>query len=92
MWQDFKWYIWQVIVSLDQTFLNVILSPVWNSLHFKRIAFKGPYGYADETLSSVLGKTWAGSTFARRFARFVNWLFFWQKDHTKESIESDEGD
>jgi hypothetical protein len=91
MWNDFKWYCKQVIVSLDQTLLNVLFSPIWNSLYYKRIAFKGPFGFCDETLSSVLGKVFEDTTFSRRFARFVDWLFFWQKDHTSRSIEKDEG-
>lgn len=91
MWHDLKWWFRNVFISLDQTLLNVILAPLWNSLYYKRIAFKGPFGYPDETLSSVLGKVWQDSTFSRRFAKWVNYIFFWQTDHTRQSIEKDEG-
>lgn len=46
-------------------------------------------GDADETISSRVGKR---RDAAERFmAPIVDKLFFWDKDHTKASIEHDEG-
>ena len=46
-------------------------------------------GDPDETISSRVGKR---RDAAERFmAKVVNRIFFWQKDHTTESIEHDEG-
>lgn len=46
-------------------------------------------GDADETISSRVGKR---RDAAERFwAAVVDKIFFWQKDHTKNSIEKDEG-
>lgn len=44
-------------------------------------------GDPDETISSRLGKHHKNSV----FGKFVNLLFFWQKNHIAESIEADEG-
>lgn len=44
-------------------------------------------GDPDETISSRLGKYHPKSVLGKT----VNTLFFWQKDHIQESIESDEG-
>ena len=44
-------------------------------------------GDPDETLSSRIGKNYKGSI----FHKFVNTLFFWQKDHCEESIDPTEG-
>lgn len=44
-------------------------------------------GDPDETISSRLGKHHANSV----IGKMVNAMFFWQKDHIQESIESDEG-
>lgn len=48
-------------------------------------------GDPDETISSRLGKARHNSKVALFFARIVDALFFWQKNHTKSSIEVDEG-
>jgi hypothetical protein len=44
-------------------------------------------GDPDETISSRLGRNYPNTW----FAKFVDVLFFWQTNHTKEAIESDEG-
>lgn len=44
-------------------------------------------GDPDETISSRLGKYHANSV----MGKLVNAVFFWQKNHIKESIEPDEG-
>jgi len=46
-------------------------------------------GDPDETISSRLGKR--RDKREKRWAVIVDKLFFWQKEHTKESIEEDEG-
>lgn len=46
-------------------------------------------GDPDETISSRLGKRRDGNE--RWWSRVVNFLFFWQRDHTTASIEQDEG-
>lgn len=46
-------------------------------------------GDPDETISSRVGKRRDAAE--RFFAAVIDKLFFWQKDHTKESIEPDEG-
>ena len=43
-------------------------------------------GDPDETISSRAGRRWYGSW----WAKFINALFFWQKDHVKNAIETDE--
>lgn len=47
-------------------------------------------GDPDETISSRVGKRRDGKE--RFWARVIDRLFFWQRDHTKKSIEKDEGD
>lgn len=44
-------------------------------------------GDPDETISSRVGRRWPNS----RAARIINAVFFWQKNHVIEAIESDEG-
>jgi hypothetical protein len=46
-------------------------------------------GDPDETLSSRVGK--ARDKNEVFWARVINKIFFWQKNHCKESIEPDEG-
>lgn len=46
-------------------------------------------GSPDETISSRIGKRRDGRE--RFWSRVVDKIFFWQKDHTKNSIELDEG-
>lgn len=46
-------------------------------------------GDPDETISSRIGKRKDGPS--RFFARVVDTLFFWQPEHTRKSIEPDEG-
>lgn len=46
-------------------------------------------GDPDETISSRIGKRRDGNE--RFWARIVDRLFFWQSDHTRKSIEPDEG-
>lgn len=48
------------------------------------------FGDPDETISSRIGKRRDGNE--RFWAGVVDRIFFWQKDHTKKSIEADEGD
>lgn len=42
-------------------------------------------GSPDETISSRVGKHYP------LFAKIVNFIFFWQEDHSKNAIEKDEG-
>ena len=44
------------------------------------------FGNPDETISSRVGRKYPNSS----FARFINAIFFWQKNHVIESIEWDE--
>lgn len=46
-------------------------------------------GDPDETLSSRAGKAYHNGV--KWPKKFVNSLFFWQKDHCEDSIEHDEG-
>lgn len=46
-------------------------------------------GDPDETISSRLGKRRDGPE--RFWARVVDHIFFWQKNHTGKSVETDEG-
>ena len=46
-------------------------------------------GDPDETISSRIGKRRDGNE--RFWSRVVDRMFFWQKNHTKASIETDEG-
>jgi len=46
-------------------------------------------GDPDETISSRIGKRRDGAE--RFWAKVVNILFFWEKDHCTASIEYDEG-
>jgi hypothetical protein len=46
-------------------------------------------GSPDETMSSRLGRYKDENRVAKFFAKIVNTMFFWQKDHTTESIEPD---
>lgn len=46
-------------------------------------------GDPDETISSRIGKRRDGAE--RFWAKIVDRLFFWQRGHTKNSIETDEG-
>lgn len=54
-------------------------------------------GSEDELISSRLGKAWRGDygkvvrKLTQPFRWLVNKIFFWQKDHCRESIEEDEG-
>lgn len=45
----------------------------------------------DETISSFLGKHRANSKVVNFFARTVDFLFFWERNHTIKSVEWDEG-
>lgn len=47
-------------------------------------------GDPDETISSRIGKR--RDSAEKFWAPVVDKLFFWQKDHTSSSIESDEGE
>jgi len=47
-------------------------------------------GDGDEYISSRVGKR--RDDLERFFAKIIDKLFFWQKDHTRESIQPDEGD
>jgi hypothetical protein len=49
-------------------------------------------GNPDETISSRVGKKVTTSPFAFVVGGWINSIFFWQKDHVKESIEHDEND
>ena len=44
-------------------------------------------GHPDECISSRFGRRWPDSW----FARFIDHLFFFDKDHTENAIEFDEG-
>lgn len=46
-------------------------------------------GDPDETISSRVGKRRDGNE--RFWAKVVNRLFFWQRDHTTNAVEADEG-
>jgi len=46
-------------------------------------------GSEDETISSRVGKRRNGNE--RFWAKVIDKLFFWQKNHTANSIEADEG-
>ena len=46
-------------------------------------------GDPDETISSRIGKRRDGPE--RFWAKMVDRIFFWQKDHTRKSVEADEG-
>jgi hypothetical protein len=83
----------EVFIAYDQL-LNVLLAPVFRCL------FDYPtydFGYADETVSSVIGKNvLRGPQFSHRSLFIVNeWLSKLDprsKNHSVESIEYDEGD
>lgn len=92
---DTKWtnYGLQVFIAWDQL-LNVLLAPVL------RYIFKYPvfdFGYADETISSVIGKNiLRAPEFTDESVFIVNkWLTLLDpksKNHGVDSIEDDEGE
>jgi hypothetical protein len=44
------------------------------------------FGDPDETISSRAGRRWPNSA----WSKFINTLFFWQKQHVSNAIEEDE--
>lgn len=62
--------------KLGQYVLNILISVD----QFANVIFGGA---PDETISSRLGRNYDGSW----MEKFVNKLFFWQKDHCTEAIE-----
>lgn len=92
---DSRWTIYgkEVFIAYDQL-LNVLLAPVFRWL-FDYPAYD--FGYADETISSVIGKNvLRGPQFSHRSLFIVNkWLSKLDprsKNHSVDSIEHDEGD
>ena len=80
-----KTYLWNLIVSLDQTFLNVLLSPLWN----KFTPLKN-FGAPDETLSSAMGKNIEKGVCmpCHLVCKILSRL---ELKHCTKSIEDDEG-
>ena len=67
---------WDMMIRLNNNLLLGI-DQYYNVLMF---------GDPDETISSRDGRRWHETP----WAKFINLLFWWQKDHTKNAIETDE--
>jgi len=80
-----KPYWKRMLISLDQTFLNVLPSPLLNWW----LEPAHPFGLEDETLSSVMGKNLEFCSVCRVVCKVVS-FFFRQNTHCKDSIERDE--
>lgn len=80
-------YLWNILISLDQLILNVVLSPLWNWLlkpYFK-------FGNPDETMSSVMGKNnQLDDNKCKGCIIICKMLSFLQISHCLKSIEKDE--
>ena len=77
-----KFWVINVLIAIDQ-FFNALLGPVLN-LVFRIDGF----GYADETISSVLGKNYNKCKLCRLVCKF---LAIFQEKHCRKAIEYDEG-
>jgi len=82
----FNALIWKTLIAIDQL-VNTCLGWLFNWILGVN---PGPFGYPDETISSVLGKL----RYANRLGKFVwlyrflNWL---EPDHCESAIEWSEG-
>lgn len=96
-----KW-IWQNLIAIDQL-ANTLLGPLFNLfglrlrwcrrrgapwLYIHKLSGWHRFGYADETISSVLGKNKPNCVACYWVCRGLHLL---DPDHCHKSIESDEG-
>ena len=82
-----KTYFFRLFVAIDQL-LNTLCGPLFNNLFGVSSV---PFGYPDETISSVLGKMkqkGEGNAFSKVVIWFLNKV---DNNHVEDSIERDEG-